>query len=625
MLNGQTLLGTLESQQTTRRGPTVLGVVGRIVGSLLLAAMIGAILALMGYRLWLGWQTGQWHDFWMLGITSIFFLYLPIVPIVVPFPWMNQQRPLLPALAPLREIAAAREDALTPPVIPQPPALPTEALPAGAIEIGPLKRLLTPNTQSDATLPPLIMLLILLPFMFLLTGTSDFQLGPILPFGFDPFGGASPVFDIVPFYMFGMFGFRLLIDGFNFGGFVLRALPRWGQMTVGADAEGLRWRAGRFGVTRTLAWRDVRSFSRITTGGAGTVRPYGRVNLSLGVVYLLDGPDASLIWTLTATASDSQYGAADLLCRLVVSRTGLPLRDLTAIANELAAARGAVRRLVRTRAQLGGANSVSPILARLALPLPAPHIRWRRVAPVLVVSCIPLLLSAAIFGYGGWVENYQQGYFASLPQRLHAETPLYQDTLNTENADWPVSAVTKQNHQGERFVNGAYQLFGDDPTQTNLAWETSSNIIGDAAFEVTETEQGKITSGANDGIGLVFNIDHYGNNFNLFQVNADGSWYLYTYHYDASNQPNIRNIAAEGTSSAIHQGLGATNTLLVIKRGQVCLLYANHQLIETYYDRDNVLAIVGYVGLFLNDDAQTGTFTNVAVYPVQPPSSQWWV
>ncbi len=372
MLNGQTLLGMLERQQTTRRGPTVWGALGRIVGALIITALIGGILAFMGYRLWLGWQTGQWDGFWMLAIIGLFFLFLPIFALV---PLMNQQQRLLPALAPLREIAAAREDALTPPIIPQPPALPTEALP---VEIGPLKRVLIPNAQRNATVFPVLMLLFVLPYIFLLTTTTDFQLGPILPFGFDPFGmGLLGSFDFPLF----MFGFYLLIIGFALGGSALRALPRWGQMTAHADAEGLRWRVGR--VERARAWRDVRSFSRIgATRLAGDGVVYGAFNAFSGVIYLLDGPDASLIWTVMSTADDSQYAASDLLCRLVVSRTGLPLRDLTAIANELAAARGNVQRVMRTRALIGVANPASPVLATLALtPLTPPRV-WRRVDPV---------------------------------------------------------------------------------------------------------------------------------------------------------------------------------------------------------------------------------------------------
>ncbi len=621
MLNGQTLLATLERQQITRHGPTVWRVVSHIIGLLLIVAMVGAILAIIGYRLWLGWETGQWAGFWMLAVVSFCFVILPIFAVI---PEVSQSQRFLPALAPLREIAAAREDALTPLVVPQPPALLAEAMPPGVIEIGPLKPLLIAPGQRTSSMMPLSVVIACFAFIFVLTGINDLDLGPILSNSFALLNLEAPYRNFLLTALIGLFALGFCVP--IIGG-VARARARRPTMTVMADADGLRWRAERGGVEHAIAWRDVRSFSRVVNGGAGTLSPYGAFNLALGVVYLLDGPDASLIWTMAPTYSDTLYGASDHLCRLVVSRTDLPLRDLTAIVNELAATGGNVKQLTRTRALSGGANPPSPTLEALIARQtpPAPPRVWRRVAPVLVALLIPLLLSAAIFGYGGWVEHYQQGYFASLPQQVNAENALYADTLLSDDGDWYVGPVTAKVHQGARYANNAYQLYGNDPTQGNWVWTYEAPLVRDAAFQVTVSEQGTIASGASDGIGLLFNIDHNGNNFSLFQVNADGSWYLYAYHFDANNQPNSWNDVVNGSSSAIHQGLGATNTLLVIKRGQVCLLYVNAHLIETYYDRENVLPLVGSVGMFMNDDAQTGTFSNVAVYPVQPPSAQWYV
>jgi len=405
--------------------------------------------------------------------------------------------------------------------------------------------------------------------------------------------------------------------------FVVRALAGWGTMTAQADAEGIRWIVG--GVERRIAWRDVRSFSRITATLTTSVGAYAALSAT-PVVYLLDGPDASLIWLLESPTNDNQNAASDYLCRLIISRTGLQLRDLTVVANDLAATRGNVRRVLMMRSLMGSGATASPTLQALALTPPAPPQRiGGRVGAVLALSLIPLLLFVAIFGYGGYVEHYQQGYFASLPQRLHSETPLFQDTLDTANYQWPVDAVTKQNHQGQRFASGVYQLFGDDATQSNWVWENSSNPFGDAAFELTVSEHGAIASSANDGIGLIFNIDRYGDAFSLFQIHADGSWELNPYHSLQGDPSQGWGYAATGDSSAIHPGIGATNTLLVLKRGKVVLLYVNSHFITAYYDLDNRLPSLGFVGLYLNNDAQTGDFSNLSVYPVQPPSSEWYV
>ena len=620
MINGQTLLATLEQQQEGKTRVSVWGALGRTVLALITVAFVGGILAFTAYRLWLAWQTGQWDGFWQLTTNSIVFVVLPVFVLI---PLANQQRRLAPAIPALRQIAAAREDALTPPVVAQPAIAPEGTALPGDLAIGPLKRLAATNPSRTFAIIPLIWLIFFLPFMFLLTGTTDFELGPILPFSFDPFSFGSPFFDLFPFVMIGFF---VLVIGGMIGIMAVRMSSGWATMSVIADPEGVRWRAGRFGAERRIAWRDMRSFSRITAtlpSGAGV---YGAMYAGLGAIYLLDGPNASLLWSLAPTANDRMYAASDQLSRLIVSRAGLPLRDLTAVANDLALTRGNVHRIMMMRSLTGSGATTSPTLQALALTPPAPPQRiGGRVGAVLALSLIPLLLSAAIFGYGGYVQRYQQGYFASLPARLHGEAPLFQDALDTANFQWPVDSVTKQNHQGERFVNGVYELYGDDPTQTNWAWENSNGLFGDAAFEVTTSERGAVGSNGNDGIGLIFNIDQYGDNFSLFQVHADGSWDLEAFHNDATNSSNSWNYVTGGDSSAIHQGIGATNTLLVLKRGKDILLYANNHLIEAYYDRDSELPSLGYVGLYLNDDAQTGDFSNLSVYPVQPPSSEWYV
>jgi len=404
----------------------------------------------------------------------------------------------------------------------------------------------------------------------------------------------------------------------------LRFLPIWSNRTVIADEQGLRWRERRFGAEQYIMWSNVRSFSRISAALMSNLGAYGALLANQGVIYVLDSPDATLIWTLSPAASDSVYGASEYLCRLIASRTNLPLRDLTTIANDLAATRGNVQRIAAMRFSFGETAPVSPTLQALAQQ-PTPQQRlWPRVAPVFVASLIPLLLFVAIFGYGGFVQNYQQSYFASLPQRLRAETPIYQDSLAAPDGQWPVGAPTKQNVWGERYGNGGYQLYGTSADAFNAVWITEVGNITNAAYEVTVMEQGKI--GANgDGIGIEFGNDLNNSKFGLFEVDSSGDWDLSAFHYDSSDPSNSWSYIDGGSSSAIHQGLGVENTLLLLKRGKAFLCYVNDQLVGTYYDRFNDLPSSGLPGIYIADDAQVGTFSNFAVYPVQAPSSLWYV
>lgn len=45
------------------------------------------------------------------------------------------------------------------------------------------------------------------------------------------------------------------------------------------------------------------------------------------------------------------------------------------------------------------------------------------------------------------------------------------------------------------------------------------------------------------------------------------------------------------------------------------------QFVGRYYDHYDPIPTAGFMGVYLNDTALVGTFSNFAVYPVRPPSS----
>jgi len=177
VLSVQTLLAALEQQQASKNEMRVGSILGRVVAALIAVAFAGGLLAFAGYRLWLAWQTGQWTGFWMLTIYGILFIIAPFLALARL--WNPVER-LKRAIGPLRQIAVAREDALTPPVTPQPPALLAEALPIGPVEIKPIKRLMSVAVRNPALFisPRLLFvgLFLLMPML-----SDDVDLGQILP------------------------------------------------------------------------------------------------------------------------------------------------------------------------------------------------------------------------------------------------------------------------------------------------------------------------------------------------------------------------------------------------------------------------------------------------------------
>ena len=67
----------------------------------------------------------------------------------------------------------------------------------------------------------------------------------------------------------------------------------------------------------------------------------------------------------------------------------------------------------------------------------------------------------------------------------------------------------------------------------------------------------------------------------VFYVSTvDGSWTLDHYLYNAQQPDTSLAYVDEANSSAIQQGAGATNRLLVLARGQTYLLYINDRFIR---------------------------------------------
>ncbi len=621
MISAQAILAALERQQTSKSNVSGWRIVGRAIPALLGVAVVGGILAFSAYRLWLAWQTAQWTGFWFLSFFAIFFLIVPVIPLSTLTGPLNQIGQLTRAIEPLRQIAAAGEDALTPIVTPQPAPLPTGALAAGPIEIKPIKRLMPTAVRIPGVF--LVFWLVFMSIFFVPLVSNDFDLGQILPISFnlfDFFGPENPA--SVAFFPL----FIMVIPFVILTPILLRFLPLFTNRTVIADEHGLRWRDGRFGAKRSIAWSDARSFSRISTTLMNAPGAYGLMNMTSGMAYLLDSPNATLIWTLSPAASDAIYSASERLCSLIVTRTNLPLRDLTALANDLVATRGNVQRIAAMRFPSGSAAPVSPTLQALAQqPTPQQPRRWPRVVSLIAVSLIPLVLFSTIMGYGSYVEHYQQSYFAGLPQRVQAETPIFQDSLTTADGYWTVNPVTTEQPEGAKFANGSYELIGTNQTVINYNTTSGAGILGDAAIEVTASEQGTVDQNSSDGIGIVFAVTGDGNNFGVFEVHDDGQWELDAYHNIPNDLNNSWDYLDGGDSAAIYQGIGATNQLLLIRRGKTLLCYVNDQYVGAYYDKDNEIPATGEPGVFINDGALTGVFTNFAVYPVQPPTSLWYI
>lgn len=126
-------------------------------------------------------------------------------------------------------------------------------------------------------------------------------------------------------------------------------------MTITADDTGLtwpdtRWRSGE----RHIAWSETEAFITIMCKGSG--QPPMRI-------YALKAGGTTLLWSVKGFMSSQEHTASDRLRCLIVTRTRLPLRDLTAIS------RVAVDELIRVSPRRGARSDAvvaqSPVTTAL--------------------------------------------------------------------------------------------------------------------------------------------------------------------------------------------------------------------------------------------------------------------
>jgi hypothetical protein len=306
--------------------------------------------------------------------------------------------------------------------------------------------------------------------------------------------------------------------------------------------------------------------------------------------------------------------------RLIITRTGKPLRDLSGYASEFATDPGAIARAGILSHSMKYQQFAAP-MAGIPTAKQPKRFSPRGCALVLLLLLLPFVLVGGVFGAKWKLHDYQASYYASLPAKLHAQRPLYFSDFSSSDGSWYERAATAENPFGYVFADDGYHLTG---LQSKIidSW-SQFRFYFDAAVEVTASQTAGTTY---DGVGLVLHSDWYGNNMVVFFASpTDGSWSLLAYHFGHPNPDDNWTYLASGTSSAIRIGDLQPNRLLAIMRGAQYLLYINNQLVDSYYDSYHDTPRSGYVGVYVNEANTEGIFTNFAVYQVKPPPSLEYV
>lgn len=542
------------------------------------------MLALAAGNLATAIQHGVWNEYWQNAPGALQFLaFIPLIAAILLVPL----RPLLGLGDVLRDAATRGDAALAPEAAIQPHPLPSSELPIGGERIGPLRG------QRD--------------------GLRSFGMGfgaAAAAFGVLLLGGACGV--ITPWLITNLHTApppSAWIATVFVGGTILLGVMalmcagiavycavwfrrlRHGIFVV-ADDWGLQWRDTRWRTgAHRLAWHELTSFITVVYAprGGGYQRLYA----------LNAGEATTLSWTVADSGAKCETLAAERLCRLAATRTSVPLRDLSGPVREAAHVLRVTAKKVPAQADASLPQSFRDALARAAQS--RQQVEARLGCVVLIGELVIMLLAYP----GAWAaQHYQAHVYEDMLAQVQARPPLFQDTLASDDGQWPLQPGDTGDPSRFTYADGAYQLTsvsGDDVVAWTRATYTS------VAVEVTASQQGQTD---NDGVGLVLRVSDGAQRMMAFYVSPSGTWSLWRYD-ESGGVGNWLPLADKIDSDAIHRGAGSQNTMVVIMRGAEYICYINGSFVGVY--QDGTLA-AGHIGVFVNDGATIGSFTNFAVY-----------
>lgn len=585
--NLQLIVATIDQGQVNPRRR-----IGRFLTALIVVGV--AVCLIAGFTLtaavvlWRTWQSTDWSLFWAATIIAPAYAAVLLIGIVAARRFVRR---LVPASAVLREAAATGDERLAPLAARQPaPISPSADVSArSGISFGPLRR---PGSSQAALGTPIMLLLI---FEFIVAV-------PVLSTFLQTSGGssASGVFIILPLFAL----LLVLIAGQIF----LRWRAQRG-MTVSAYRDELTWRRSWLSPQKRISLLRARAFFQVTM-----TAPYTFVQ---STTYVVDTPDGVLAWTDRHDASDDEFEASSRLSSYIATVSGLPLRDLSAFASELGQTSGQVKRVLTEKLRLTQEASDAHLLQRLIAT--SAHVRTagsRRRLGVWALVGVVVILFASLYGFGGWLQDYQTTYFAGLAAKVETQQPLYYNRLTSDDGTWPT--LPAQSGAGMiGYDSGAYHVTG---TSRIPAYAAPAIPFGDAAVEVTARESGRRPDGTPDGVGLVLRASAHPADMLVFMVRSNARWSLYHYTPDTTPQSAWHWLTG-GVDYAINTADGAPNQLLVIMRGRVFLCYVNGGYVGSYFDEQGQVYGHGSVGVFNNNGGLDAAFTDFFVFPVRPFSS----
>ena len=235
-----------------------------------------------------------------------------------------------------------------------------------------------------------------------------------------------------------------------------------------------------------------------------------------------------------------------------------------------------------------------------------------------------LLISLSAFGYNAYKKNLanthadatadahlQATASAGAQATATASVPLFTDTLSSNTNGWMDDGTNAF------FSAGQYHLHNPDPTTTLNAYY-QQQVFDNFKVQITVTADTDANPNADVpyAYGLILRADpNTPTNKYVFFVSPAGTYDFARHDGDGFFNNGWSDLTATpwASSSAIHTGKGATNTLTVIANDNAFTLFINGQEIEVVTDTFGGFAS-GWIGLLVEGADMEASFSNLQVY-----------
>lgn len=248
----------------------------------------------------------------------------------------------------------------------------------------------------------------------------------------------------------------------------------------------------------------------------------------------------------------------------------------------------------------------------------------RLIVLVGIALLLALLVSLSVFGYSAYTKGQAATRAtATAAARLNgtataaaqatatASAPLLTDSLATDTNHWSDDGASTF------FANGQYHLYDPSPTLT-LDSYYQQQVFDNFRVQVTVTAYTDANPNADVpyAYGLILRADPTtpADKYAFF-VSPAGTYDFARHDASGFSNNGWSDLSALpwASSSAIHTGKGATNTLMVIAQDTTFTLFINGRQVEVVTDTFGGYAS-GWIGLIVEGADMEAGFSNLQVY-----------